>query len=368
MSQLRRVKYNILPPDGLKKGAFVLEASKMKTYAQSIIDWIRDIPTGIAVIQEHEHGTTELGRVVDGEWDSKTGLWAIVEYTPEMYARVKAMNIKRVSGGFAKDFADRKGNKRPLVMFELSLVTSPMYHDQQPAQELSVSLFDSLPAANRATLSMRANSIDLQHTTYNEETNMEANMEQTETNEVIEETQLEAEEEAPMESAEMVEEEEEEVDPMVALAERVLALEGLVAELQKYHEEEEAVVADEEEEAASDDEELAEDKEKEELKARLDVLRDIAGKQTNGWTEDDLVELRMSAPKAYRKKVAEFKSPSNTLSALPDINSVESKVRGGRIDRTEVSEDAAFLKAKEAFENGGSFFDTYMELTTQGAK
>jgi hypothetical protein len=352
---MKRIKYNILPPDGLKKGNFVLEADIMEEYARSVINWIAAIPTGIAVIQEHEHGTQELGRVVAGEWDEKTGLWAIAEFTDDMYAYVKAMNIKRVSGGFAKSFEDRRGVVHPLVMFELSLVTSPMYHDQLPPEELSVKLpMKGVRPENTVTLSMKPNIIDDTLTTYEEEPNMETNME---TNEQELAAKDEEVAEAPLEDLETPEEGEEEVDPMVALQERVLALEGAIAALMKDKEEESAA---EEEVAESKDEELEEDKEKEELKARLDVLRDISGKNVSGWSEDELVELKMATPRAYAKKVAEFKSVGASLSALPDINDTVSKVLGGRVDKTSISEEEAELKAMEVFKAGGSYVDTYL--------
>lgn len=360
---MKRIAYNILPHDGLRKGKFVLEAERMKEYAQSVLNWIADIPTGVAVIQEHEHGTQELGRVIDGYWEDQTGLWVIAEFEPETYAYVKEMRIKRVSGGFAKGFEDRKGNKRPLVLFELSLVTSPMFHDQKPAQEI----LNPLPLApndnlQRVNLSIKHNWKEIQHP---EEKKM------NETNETVPtisenlETP-EAEEELKEDYEKLEPEEVEEVDPLDVLRERLLAVEGKLKELaDKLEPAEEEEVAETEEEEV---EEAVRESEEEELRARLQVLRETNGKNTNGWSEDELVSLRMKLPEAYEKKIAEFSANNTNPFNLPLKGEVQTKVLGSTAETRTLSESEAFLKAKEEFEAGGSFLASYLKLTGKEAE
>jgi hypothetical protein len=373
-NKTKRVKYNVLPADGLRKGDFVLEANKMKLYAQSVIEWIQDIPTGVAIIQEHEHGTKELGRVVDAEWNAKTGLWVIAEFTEENFNLIEGLNIKRVSGDFTKNFSDRRGNKRPLVMFELSLVTAPMFHDQLPAQLLTSKLPLGGSQSQTARLTLRT-PFELLEVQTSNQTNigdkpMKNVKEETKIAEELEATNLEAEPEVePEVEMESEEEPEEEVDPMEAVLARLLRLEGEMAELRKAYEtkveveKEEAEEAPEKEEAEVSDEEKKEieDEEKSELRARLDVLRDVNGKNLSGWTEDELVRLKMTLPEVYAKKVSEFGANKTTL-GLPNIKEVQTKVLGGKIETKPLDEETAILKAKEAFEAGGSFFETWSKL------
>jgi hypothetical protein len=146
-----------------------------------------------------------------------------------------------------------------------------------------------------------------------------------------------------------------EMDPVVA--ELVAKMEALVARVEAL--EAAAAVEEPAEEVEAEAVEEEED-EKVELSARVEVLRDLHSVELGAWTEDELVEVKMRAPKAYAKVVTSLKAARKPVQTS---GAPRSKALGSTGSTVTLSQEEAFVKAKEEFERGGSFADAYRRLS-----
>lgn len=343
--------YHILPLDGIQKGEFIVEADKVEDYANSMKEWVRAAENGVAMIVSHRDLSREVGTVRDVELDSE-GVWAIVDHTPEEFSLVTEMGWRRVSGQFIKGYEQfKEGAKRvwDMILGHLAFVTSPHFHEQKapklvPSGQYSEMACFSLEGEQKPTK-------ELTNLTNQEETMAEKD----ETPKVPE--SLEAREE-PKE--ELYKDEKEKME----MEDRLEALEaevgGLKSALDEAMERLAALEGDEPEGGEDEAEAEEEHDEREEMSARIEVLRETAGLSLGSFDEDSLVELKMKTPKAYEKVIGEFSSrtsePSRT--ATGDVAKRASRVAPAKI-KERVSEEEA-LEAALSSDNPAK---TWFELT-----
>jgi len=235
----------------------------------------------------------------------------------EVAAAVTERKLHRVSVKLIKGFQDFRGKLWSAVLAHVGLVKNPMYHEQRPFE---------------VALSQDSH----------ESVHIEAQFS-------IEEPEMEKEYEEKVETEEV----EAEMDPVLAEAmTRVAALEERLAALEERLAE---PAAEPEVEAEVETEE--EDEEKVEMSARIEVLRGLRGVNLGGWSEDELVELKLRAPKAYGKVI------SGLGKAAPGKTAPASRALGSTTSTVTLTAEEAFDKAKAEFERGGSFASTFRRLT-----
>jgi hypothetical protein len=335
---MKVVLYHILPRTGVTKRSFSLPGKKIQRYANSLKAWVKSQPLGVAMDLHHDEKSPEVGTVVDIHL-KPDGIWAEVQHTQEQFDYVQSQGFKRVSGRFYKNFVDFDKRKWDLVLQHLSFVKSPMFHSQAAPQTLRATMAERLGSGTYCEFSTKLKNFIKEQGELEMPKDYEKEEEVMETEEVIEVSPVEA--------------------AMEALMARVAALEAAVEAMKAEAEEEEEAPDDEPSEMEVDEEE---DEEKVELSARVQVLRDTRGRSLHGWSEDELVEVKLSAPNAYKKLVSTLPSdkPAKTPTATP-----VSKVAGSTANLSALSDEEAFKKAKEAFEKGENFLASYNKFRNQ---
>lgn len=335
------VRAHILPADYLEKGDFRLDVEGREAeLTESLAHWISE-NKGLVPVLPAAHDTNQdaVGYVVDAEHGPE-GIYVYARIDdPELKSSIAAGRWRRVSARLMQGTKDRKGETWPLRIQHLALVHEPQFHDQDPIQVVDLS-------ADRALI--LEGDLSVVSATPNPGTVMEKNV---------------AELETPAAAADAASEDKEKEDYEAANVSLKMetVLEKLEAVLSRLEDLATAPAAEEEEETPSEEDLSAANAR---LKAQVQVLRDVRGKELGAWKEDELVDLAASCEPAYRKVVAQLSTPK--AASTVELGAPSSKVLGADLSAPSpepVPEAEAIVKAQEAFEKGEDFLATYTRLT-----
>jgi len=121
---------------------------------RAIANFLSEAPLGstpyrIPILKEHIKNGERYGDVLQlayKEADGKNGLWALVKWNPDTYAKISNNDISFVSIGTVSNYVDSNGNHYPVLLNEISLTATPRLKNLGSLQDtLNLRLSESQP-------------------------------------------------------------------------------------------------------------------------------------------------------------------------------------------------------------------------------